>query len=553
MKIILKYLILISLLIATWLANNAHLGVYIPSKINTDYSLRINQFGHWYPRKEFGINQIVLWGSPFERGLTFGHFTQELLKTQEDQLVKQFTKFFPSRLKQYLFINLGKRWFWGMDKYLDPEWLEEMHGVSLSAPAEYNYLSDPYSRQLGYHALHEVGQMFVDYGGDSFGCTVLAVPNKANSNKVQAHKSQSNESHWIIGRNFDFEGGRVFDEEKILKWVFPDQGLPFVSVIWAGMVGAVTGVNANGVYISINAAGSMDFSRLGTPSTLIILKALQYAKTAEEAVEIFEKSKTIITEIFVVTAPNAPLYVIEKSPSRTFVTAHTKAHAVANHLTHPEWANDKINEFRKNELTSMPRLLRANQILDQLKQSPSNEDILNGIRDKYINGALIQTLGNRRAIDALIATHAIIYNTETETLYVSKGPSLVGEFLGFNLKKTFASRKPIPTKSLSADPALNEKQYHTIKNDLAYYTSVLDMKQPLDCDQKTVELYTQLNSELFKRTDHYLKYMALGRIAKNCSETSGNLKSIESLLRESLERKPAYRREELFIQNLLNN
>ena len=64
----------------------------------------------------------------------------------------------------------------------------------------------------------------------------------------------------IIGRNFDFEGGRIFDDEKILKWVFPSNGIPFVSVIWAGMVGAVTGVNASGVYISINAAGTVCFN-----------------------------------------------------------------------------------------------------------------------------------------------------------------------------------------------------------------------------------------------------------------------------------------------------
>jgi len=90
--------------------------------------------------------------------------------------------------------------------------LEEMYGVSKSTSTDFDFLLDRFTRQIAYHGLHEVGQLAVDQGSDSMGCTVVALPHKRN---------------WIIGRNFDFEGGRIFDSEKIMKWVFPERGYSF--------------------------------------------------------------------------------------------------------------------------------------------------------------------------------------------------------------------------------------------------------------------------------------------------------------------------------------
>ncbi len=75
-----------------------------------------------------------------------------------------------------------------------------MYGISRSAPRKYDYLADPYTRQVAYHGLHEVGQMMVDQGfEEGMACTVIAVKRGRQ---------------WILGRNFDFEGGRIFDKEK---------------------------------------------------------------------------------------------------------------------------------------------------------------------------------------------------------------------------------------------------------------------------------------------------------------------------------------------------
>ena len=523
-----RVLVRLLLLFVTWCLVVAHLGVQVPPADDAERP-GAETGSQWIPRAKAGLNHAVLVGDPYARGLAWGRFTQDLLEREEDALVERFRGFFPLAPARLAFLLFAKRWFWGISAYLDEEWLREMHGVAQSAPAKYAYLADPYTRQLALHALHEVGQMFVDYAPGDFGCTVLAYPHGG---------------HWLVGRNFDFEGGRIFDEEKILKWVFPDKGIPFVSVIWAGMVGAVTGVNAHGVYISINAAGSSDFGRLGTPSTLILTKALQTATTASAAVEIFRVHKTIITEIFVVTGPGAPLYVIEKSPKRMHVAIHQDPTSVANHLLDPDWAGDKINEFRKRELTTLARYGRAEAILAEIaaraKADPKGLTrdgaawILDGIRDKQVPNTKAAQLGNRQAIDALIATHAVVYDSARALLYVGVGPSLTGEFRGFDLAKSFAERIPVEIDSpLPSDSEVSAERYAAVKAQNELYLKTIARKDWRCEDTKDVRIHVSQGEE------NYLKAMALATLDEAC----GNRAGARLLWARALALSPAYKKE----------
>lgn len=452
--------VLLCLLFFTWVLSIYHLGVFKAADLpQVNFKqMDVNRIAQWQPRNPSGgINQLVLEGNALERGYAAGIKTRALLKTQEASLIERLKNTLPNPLLRNLFIVGLIRWFYGIDHYLERQWLEEMYGVSQSASSEYNYLADPYVRQIAYHGLHEVGQMFVDFGSD-FGCTVFAIP--------------VNDS-WVIGRNFDFEGGRIFDEDKILKWVFPDKGNAFVSVIFAGMVGAVSGVNDKGVYVSINAAGSKDFKRYGTPSTLVALKVLQEAPNVEEARQIIQNAQMFITDIFVVADSNSPvIYRIEKSPQQSVAIPLTEASAITNHLLGSPWAKDFINLYRKNNLTSQVRLERAEVLLAELakKQLTSTslvvENVLAFLRDKKNKQGVPYPLGNRKAIDALIATHSVIYDGKAQNFYVSQGPSLVGPFLGYDLAQSFRLKKPQRIRSLPGDPEISSETYYRTKEKL---------------------------------------------------------------------------------------
>ncbi len=437
--------VLAFLLLCTWVVTVYHLSTAPDLKLPLKYSLENKKF---IPKQVHGIHQLILSGSPVERGLFAGERTKDLLFIEEMSLQKELKKIIPNAFLQRVFFFGLMRWFWGVEKYFESSMLEEMWGVSKATTDGLNFLADPYTRQIAYHGLHEIGQSMVDANPQSFGCTVIALPYN---------------SGWILGRNFDFEGGRIFDEEKIMKWTYPEKGYAFLSVIWAGMVGAVTGVNEKGVYISLNAAGTSDFKRMGTPSTLVLAKALQFAANKEEARKIIEESEMFITDIFVVADNRSASFLrIEKSPKRVAVLEHHSATAVANHLVDPIWANDKINRIRREEMTSQSRQERGEYLLKKLprlNESESVRAVLAILRDKSNVKEKKLHLGNRGAIDGLIATHSVIWNSKRNILYVSQGPSLSGPFLGVDLQASFQKKEIVKVKSLPADPEVSPEIY----------------------------------------------------------------------------------------------
>ena len=55
------------------------------------------------------------------------------------------------------------------------------------------------------------------------------------------------------------------------------------------------------------------------------------------------------------------------------------------------------------------------------------------LRDRRGVGDVPLPLGDRRALDALIATHGVIFDTRERVLWVSEPPHLLGRFVAFDL------------------------------------------------------------------------------------------------------------------------
>lgn len=453
------------LLAATAVVSTYHAGTVPPRPAPSDLAPAKGWFA---PRRgPDEIHQLVVEGNSRARGRYVGRATATLLAAQEGELQRQLRHAIPWAVAQRGLELFLMRWFSGIEEYIDERELDEMAGVGESAPHAYDFLADGFTRQVAYHGIHEVGQLFVDVGGADMGCTVFAVPGT---------------SGWTVGRNFDFEGGRIFDEEKILKWVFPERGLAYVSIIWAGMVGAVTGVNQNGVYVSINAAGSTDFRRLGTPTTLVAARMLGAAQNAEEAVQILSAATTFITDIFVV-ADRDKAYRVEKSPDRVLVHRLELPTVVANHLVDPAWADDRINALRKTKLTTLAREARGNELLaGYRKDVPAPEQLLRFLRDKGRGPHGRLPLGHRSAIDALIATHAAIYDSGRGSLWVSTGPSLAGAFLGYDLAASFREHRPVTIPPLPADPDVTREGYRAVKTMASQVAEAERLLAQKDCD-----------------------------------------------------------------------
>lgn len=515
-------IILVALTLVTWALSIHHLSVQLPPTDLKADSRVIKDSQFWPKSRKLPINQLILFGSPYERGLASGELTKKLLFDEETLLETEFHRFFPSWFSRELFLLGLRRWFWGGDSYLKPWMKEQIAGVSKSNSPAFNHIADPYTRGLAYHGIHEVGQWFSDFEREDFACTLFALK---KSNK------------WIIGRNFDFEAFRFFDEEKVMKWEFPNEGRAYLSVIWPGMVGTVSGVNEDYIYVSFNAAGSKDFRRFGTPSSLVVSDILLHASDLKSAIDILNQSQVFISDIYtIVDLKTQRVAIIEKTPLQSFTRILNQSEVVANQFVSKELVDDPINKFMRDQLTSNFRYLRGKDLTQKESSSLSQNsalDVLKILRDKQDQNGEELYLGSRRAIDALIATHSVILDGDEKKIYVSVGPSLSGEFLGFDLKKSFDQKKPIVSDILPADSDVSSSQYYDLKNNLKIIAKAKGLYKQKKCEDAE-QILAHLVGDEIKRHFDYLSTKAY--LAK-CRQ---DIPNALTYFKKALESKPSY-------------
>ena len=234
---------------------------------------------NWLRLDSTGIWEMYIEGSPFERGQAVGLLCEDLLDYQEKVFVKQVEELVPNRLYRNFLLHAIQYYNRNLDHYIVPEYREEIYGVSLSAPKQFEHLGSNYERKLTYHGAHDIGHAFQNMGFIS-GCTAIAALDSLNGDL-------------LLGRNFDFYVGDEFARNKIVACIRPDSGFAFVSLTWAGMMGIVSGMNDRGLAVVLNAGPSEMPKGARTPVTLIGREIIQYAETIEEAVHIAKKTRCL--------------------------------------------------------------------------------------------------------------------------------------------------------------------------------------------------------------------------------------------------------------------
>lgn len=406
---------------------------------------------NWLKKSRSGLWEMYLEGSPFERGFVNGKMCKTLLEIQEAAFYDQIRVLVPSSF--YLrFLKYFIYWFnRDLDHYMPEEYKKEIYGISLSASDKFSRIGSNYQRLLNYHSAHDIGHALQDLR--LVGCTSFGVWDE-----------KSKDSSLLIGRNFDFYAGDAFNVNKIVCFIKPDSGFPFMMVTWAGMVGTVSGMNTEGLTVTINAAKSGIPYSARMPISILAREILQYAGNIEEAYRIAQKRETFVSEsILIGSAEDHRCALIEKSPYRMELFRPPGDYLVCtNHFQGSGFKTDPANVKDIRENASLYRYKKVVQDIGN-EQPLDAAGMAKILRDRSgLNNENIG-MGNEKAINQLIAHHSVIFEPEKRLVWVSASPWQLGEYVCYNISEIFNNFAGLRQKkeitdsagTIAADPFLD--------------------------------------------------------------------------------------------------
>lgn len=405
----------------------AFAGRISPPPVALDPSTRVEvispterRFGPHHVVRRHGIWVAHLGGAPTEIGQAAGELAGVTRDRTEVALYTTFQEKVPNRLVQYGLLRGLPLLGGAIATHTPPETLEELAAYTRIGHDPWAWLVPTYTRKLVLHALHDVGQAMVDT--PLLGCTGFL-----------AGGAWTRDGHWILARNWDFDGGTPFSEDKAVVAVHRDGAIPFLHVGMLGLAGVVSGVNAEGIGVALQAAAADAPIRPGDPMIFIAREILETARSLDDVAHILDARRGFVSEaVLAVDGDAGEAAVFEVTPADvTRIPAGTHL-AQANHLRGPH-AGDAMNQARMAHGTTVARLARMEALLDA--GPVDTTDAIRLLRDR---GDLPD--GDPRAINADIASHGVVIDATARTLTVGAWPAVSGAFVRFALDDVLADR-----------------------------------------------------------------------------------------------------------------
>ena len=448
----------------------------------------------WLKKNREGLWEMYLSGDAFEMGYKNGLLTDSLNALQELYFIETIREIIPS--DRYLnFLKHFLAWYnRSLDRYIPAEYREEIYGVSRFASDDFKVIGDGYARALNYHAAHDIGHALQNM--NLVACTAFMV-----------NDSLSEDGSMIIGRNMDFSMGDDFASNKIVVFQRPDKGHNFAYISWAGMIGVVSGMNDQGLVVTLNAAKSNIPLSAKTPVSILARQVLQYASNIDEAYAIIEGAEVFVAESFLIgSAHDGKTVVIEKSIDQCAVyDSNSDQLILTNHYQSEELGGHKLNLEAIEDGSSPYRLQRTKQLIE--RQAKHNyESVAAILRDRRGMDDADIGMGNEKAVNQFIAHHSVIFKPEKGEMWVSANPYQLGSYLCYNLNDIFAEDFDFSgvvddtTQTIAADPFLLSDDYRAFvshKEWTARFKKLLWDESPEAIKAEDIELYERLNPEFF--------------------------------------------------------
>jgi len=458
-----RWLIALSVLLAIPIV--AHIVVLLSTKIEppqipalsgeptkTGDGLRV--FDSSYARKRGAILEVRLVGTPEEIGYRHARLLYPEMVANEGTLQDQFRHFVPLPPLRWLIMDLSRVEYRHVDQGM-PE--ARRHEIAAEAQG---FSPDPFEGLLpGYHrfvflnALYDIALSFEH--SPLIGCTSFALGDGAFE-----------KGHVVLARNFDFEAGSIFDTGKAVFLVREEGAIPYASVSWPGLVGAFSGMNAEGFALVVHGARARTPKAVGEPVVHTTRDLLAHARTTAEAIEIVRQRSPMVSHLLMFVDATGDVAIIERAPGEPIHVRRGRGKVpLTNHFEGP-LATDPANQRVEATTSTRPRRMRLDELLEKLPMGSNVESTVAILRDKKAVGGADMPLGHRRTIDAIIATHAVVMDATERVLWVSEGPHLLGRFIRFDLARLLDPKyepHDEPLETLPEDPLYRSPAYEAWK------------------------------------------------------------------------------------------
>jgi hypothetical protein len=375
-------------------------------------------------RREGSLWVVRLSGPPETIGWAHSRLMYDEMVENERILLGQFETRVPWPFRMLL-LDLAQVRYRHVADQFDPERRREIAAGSLGfSPDPYERVFPTFQRFAYLNALYDIALSFER--SPLIGCTTFTSTKKA-----------SRDQHALLARAFDFDVDAVFDERKAVFFVREEGKIPFASVAWPGLVGVLSGLNLEGLGLVVHGGRAGEPATIGEPVVHALRRVLSTSKNIDEAITALALRPPMVSHIVILIDASGRSVAVERVPGRAdFVRDLAERDVVTNHFAGPA-ATDPKNLTVRDKTSTLDREARGRELI----ANPDADDVARMVamlRDRKGKGGAELPIGDRRAIDAQIATHGIVMDATARVLWVSEAPHLLGRFVAFELPRELA-------------------------------------------------------------------------------------------------------------------
>ncbi|MBI3204704.1 MAG: hypothetical protein HYZ29_24430 [Myxococcales bacterium] len=417
-----------------------HFGVRARARLDPPkVSVPADAAPHARLSREGNLRVVHLSGTPEQIGFSHSRLLRDDMLHNEGVLSREFERAVRPAPLRWLLLDLAQLRYRDLDRELDPARRRELSAGALGfSPDPFAGVFPTYQRFVYLNALYDIALSFEH--SPLIGCTTFTWAEPGST---------------LLARAFDFDVHDVFDQQKAVFFVREAGQIPFASVAWPGLVGVVSGMNQAGLALVVHGGRAGEPRAQGEPVVHALRRVLSTARSVDEAARVFAERDPMVSHIVIAADASGHAAAIERAPGLPpHVRALPARAAVANHF-HGPLAGDPKNQRVRRDTTTLDREARATELVGALDHPATVEDAVRLLRDRSAAGGAPLPAGDRRAIDADIATHGVVFDSNRRVLWVSEAPHLSGRFVAFELDVELAEAPKAPAearRSVAARP-----------------------------------------------------------------------------------------------------